>query len=316
MTLIPSSHHILPEENFGSRMPTDSATASDIHHANPAHMLVFNANDPCAAGGLAADVLAAACVGVLALPVMTGAFARDTAQIFDFYPLDDEALMEQARAVLEDIEFQAIKLGFAGTPDNLGVVAGLAADYAEIPFIAHMPDLSWWRNEAIDAYHEAFADLVLPQTTVLIGNYNTLKRWLLPNWHLGRVPGARDIAIAASELGAQYTLVTGIDLAERGLENTLATPQSVLTSVRSQRLDNTFAGAGDTLSSTFCALLANGCELTDSMTEALKYLAGSLKNGFRPGMGHTLPDRMFWAQPQQPPADAADEAPFSASCLT
>jgi len=294
-------------------MPTESAPTNDPEHPQPAHLLVFNANDPCGAGGLAGDVLAAACVGVHAMPVMTGAFARDSARIFDFYPLDDEALMEQARAVLEDAEVRCFKLGFAGTPANLGVMAGLAADYEDIPLVAYMPDLSWWSNDAIDSYHEAFVELILPQTTVLIGNYSTLTRWLLPHWHSERQPGARDIAIAAGELGARFTLVTGIDLGERGLENTLATPQSVLTSVKVQRLANTFAGAGDTLSATLAALLANGCELVDAVTEALKYLDGSLKGGFRPGMGHTLPDRMFWAQPQQPADDSMADASLSIS---
>lgn len=309
--LIRLGHPILPEENFGSRMPTESVLTRDFEHPNPANMLVFNANDPCGAGGLAADVLAAACVGVHAMPVMTGAFSRDTAQIFDFFPLDDEAVMEQARAILEDIAVSCFQLGFAGTPDNLGVVAGLSADYEDVPLIAYMPDLSWWTNDAIDTYHDAFVELILPQTTLLTGNYATLKRWLLPHWHSDRLPGARDIAIAAGKLGARYTLVTGIDVAERGIENTLATPQSVLTSVKVQRLENTYTGAGDTLSATLGALLANGCDLVDAVTEALKYLEGSLIGGFRPGMGHSLPDRLFWAQPQQPAYDSVADVSLS-----
>jgi hydroxymethylpyrimidine/phosphomethylpyrimidine kinase len=281
-------------------MPPDTTTSDtldDPKPAPPACVLVFNCSDPCGAGGLAADVVAMACVGVHALPVMTGAQARDSAKIFDFFPLDDEAVAEQARAVLEDIEVQLIKLGFAGTPDNLGVVAGISADYVGIPLIAHMPDLSWWNDDAIDAYHQAFVDLILPQTAVLTGSYSTLRRWLLPHWRHDRSPGARDIAMAAGDLGASYTLVTGIDVPDSGIENSLSSPQSVLASVRFARLDGPFTGTGDTLCAAFCALLASGYALTEAFTEALSYLDGSLKNGFRPGMGHTLPNRLFWAQP-------------------
>ena len=272
-------------------------------------VLAFNASDPCGAGGQAADIVATACVGAHALSVTTGAYARDTAHIFDFYPLDDEAVAEQARAVLEDIEVQAIKLGFAGTPDNLGVVAGISADYPDIPLIAFMPDLSWWSTDEIDSYHEAFVDLILPQTAVLIGNYSTLRRWLLPLWqNEHRPPGARDLAIAAGELGASYTLVTGIDLGDRGIDNILASPQSLVASARVDRLDGQFIGAGDTLSATFTALLANSYTLTDAFTEALSFLDGGLKGGFRPGMGHTLPDRLFWAQPANQPDDTSGAA--------
>jgi hydroxymethylpyrimidine/phosphomethylpyrimidine kinase len=296
----------LPEENFGSFMPSDFVIPGDPQQPEPtACVLTFNASDPCGAGGQAADIVAVACVGAHALSVVTGAYARDTAHIFDFYPLDDEAVAEQARAVLEDIELQAIKLGFAGTPDNLGVVAGISADYPDVPLIAFMPDLSWWSTDEIDNYHEAFVDLILPQTAVLIGSYSTLRRWLLPHWTNNRPPGARDLAIAAGELGASYTLVTGIDLGERGIDNMLASPQSLLVSARFDRLDGQYIGTGDTLSATFSALLANGYTLTDAFTEALGFLDGSLKGGFRPGMGHTLPNRLFWAQPPSKPDDTS-----------
>ena len=285
-------------------MPSDAITSSEPDHAEPVVpvcVLVFNSNDPGGAGGLAADVLAMACVGVHALPVMTGAQARDSAKTFDFYPLDDEAVAEQARAVLEDMAVQAIKLGFAGSPGNLGVVAGISADYEEIPLIAYMPDLTWWHDDAIDAYHQAFVDLILPQTSVLIGSYSTLTRWLLPNWHASRSPGARDIALAAGEHGASYTLVTGIGVQEDGIENTLSSPQSLLVSARVERLPASFTGTGDTLSAAFSALLANGYELTEAFSETLSYIEGSLKDGFRPGMGHSIPDRLFWAQ--SPPSN-------------
>jgi len=60
--------------------------------------------------------------------------------------------------------------------------------------------------------------------------------------------------------------------------------------------DATFTGAGDTLSAALTALIANGFDLGEATSEALAYLDGCLASGFRPGMGHVLPDRMFWAQ--------------------
>jgi hydroxymethylpyrimidine/phosphomethylpyrimidine kinase len=52
---------------------------------NPPCVLVFNASDPSGAGGLWADALAMASVGAHMLPVVTGAYARDTAEIFDHF---------------------------------------------------------------------------------------------------------------------------------------------------------------------------------------------------------------------------------------
>lgn len=282
--------------------------ADDDHTVAPAIcVMVFNANDPSGAGGLAGDVAAVASVGGHPVPVVTGAYARDSAEVFDHYPFDDDMVSEQARAVLEDMAVQAIKVGFVGSPENLSAIAGISADYADIPVIAYMPDLSWWRDDLIDQYHDAFRELLLPQASVLVGNHSTLWRWLLPDWSSERAPSPRDLAMAASESGVPYLLVTGIPAADQHIDNVLASAQSVLGSGRFERFEASFIGAGDTLSATLAALVASGCDLGEAMKEALTYLDGALEHGFRPGMGHVLPDRMFWAQPDD--EDDNDDEP-------
>ena len=278
-----------------------------VSDAMPACVLVFNANDPSGAGGLAADMLAIASVGAHALPICTGAYARDTATIFSHFALDGEAVAEQAQAVLEDMQVQVIKVGFVGSPENLGVVAGIASDYEDTPLVAYMPSLSWWDEDRIEAYLDAFSELILPQTTVLVGSHSTLWRWLLPDWSTEKSPGARDIARAAQALGVSYTLVTGMLQPDQFIANALATPHAVLVSDRFERFEAVFAGAGDTLSAALAALLASGADPSEAAAEALHYLDGCLDSGFQPGMGHALPDRLFWAESSAPADDGIDE---------
>jgi hydroxymethylpyrimidine/phosphomethylpyrimidine kinase len=282
--------------NFAAA-PSGSNETED-EGANPACVIVFNASDPSGAGGLAADVTAIASVGAHALPVVTGAYARDTAEVFDHFSFDEDVVAEQARAILEDVAVQVFKVGFVGSPETISTIAEIAADYAEVPLIAHMPNLSWWDEAQIDLYQDAFRELMLPQTTVLVGNHSTLWRWLLPDWSSDRSPTARDIAKAASELGVPYTLVTGIPLPEQFIDNVLATPQAVLGSEKFERFEAVFSGAGDTLSAALAALVASGTDLAAAATEALAYLDRCLDAGFRPGMGNVVPDRLFWAQPE------------------
>ena len=284
--------------------------ASDIDDdddANPACVMVFNASDPSGAGGLAADVTAIASVGAHALPVVTGAYARDTAEVFDHFAFDEDVISEQARAILEDAAVQVFKVGFVGSPEAISTIAEIAADYSEVPLIAYMPDLSWWDEGQIDLYLDAFRELMLPQTTVLVGNHSTLWRWLLPDWSSERAPTARDIAKAAGDKGASYTLVTGIPLPDQHVDNVLASPTTVMVSGRFELFEAVFSGAGDTLSGALAALLAGGTELAEATSEALAYLDRCLDGGFRPGMGHILPDRMFWAQPDDDEAQEEQE---------
>jgi hydroxymethylpyrimidine/phosphomethylpyrimidine kinase len=171
--------HLLPPRRTRQEEATESA---------PVCVLSFNSSDPSGASGLSADIATISSIGGHALPVACGAYARDTARIYEHFALDDDAVTEQARMVLEDIAVTAIKVGFVGSPANLAAIATISSDYPDIPIISYMPDLSWWEDDKQDQYLDAFKELVLPQTSVLVGNHNTLWRWLLPDWENSRAP--------------------------------------------------------------------------------------------------------------------------------
>jgi hydroxymethylpyrimidine/phosphomethylpyrimidine kinase len=304
---------IVPDGNNlnGLSMPasmTPSPEEDPLDEGPAASVMTFNSNDPSGAAGLTADLLTIASVGAHGLPVLAGAYARDTSEIYDHFAFDDEAVTEQARAILEDVPVQAFKVGFVGTPENLSAIAELSSDYADIPVVAYMPDLSWWQEDKIDLYQDACSELLLPQTTVLVGNHSTLSRWLLPDWSSERSPTARDIARAANEFGVPYTLVTGIPLPDQFIDNALSSPTAVLCSHKFERFEASFSGAGETLSAALTALIASDTELVESVGEALNYLDRCLDNGFRPGMGNVLPDRLFWAHPEDDDEDDAEDA--------
>lgn len=299
--------------------PTDTRTPEADDAAEQVSLpcvMVFNANDPSGAGGLSADLTAMSSASAHVLPVVTGTYVRDTSEVHDHIAFDEEAVADQARAALEDMPVQAFKVGFVGSPENLSAIAEIATDYTEVPVIAYMPDLSWWDEVDIETYHDAFAELLLPQTTVLVGNHSTLCRWLLPEWEGDRAPNAREVARAAAVHGVPYTLVTGFNAADQYLESHLASPETVLATARYERFEATFSGAGDTLSAALTALIAGGNDLQAACAEALTYLDQCLDAGFQPGMGHAVPDRLFWAhgdddndpEPTEPDDDAPDSA--------
>jgi hydroxymethylpyrimidine/phosphomethylpyrimidine kinase len=293
-----------PADDTPSADDTAADDASDEHSPDNPCVLVFNASDPSGASGLGADLLAMSSAGAHVCSVVTTALARDSAETFDHFPLDDDAVDAQARAVLEDMPVQLIKIGFLGSAANAAIVAAVCDDYEETPVVAYMPNLSWCDDDAIDDYLDAFRELILPQTTILVGHHSTLWRWLLPDWDSAqRSPSARDIARAAHEAGVAYTLVTGMPLPEQFVDNVLASPESVLLHEKFELFDAQFHGAGDTLSAVLSALLASGQDLVSATRESLHFLDRALDAGYRTGMGRMVPDRLFWAQ-----ADDADDA--------
>lgn len=267
---------------------------------SPACVMSFNASDATGAGGASGDVATIAAMGAHALPVITSIVLRDTAEVFDHHPIEADVVAEQARNVLEDITIAAWKVGFLGSAEAVGAVAEILSDYPDVPLVAYMPSLSWLEEDAQQAYLDAFRELVLPQTEVLVGSHQTLTDFLLPDWEADRPASPRELAVAAAEHGTNFVLVTSVLVttgksADQHLDNVLASPQGALTGEKFERFDASFIAAGDTLSAALAALLASGSELHTAVGESLAFLDQALDAGFRPGMGNVVPDRFFWA---------------------
>jgi hydroxymethylpyrimidine/phosphomethylpyrimidine kinase len=273
----------------------------------PACVMTFNASEPSGAGGLAGDISTIAAMGAHALPVVTSVLMRDTAEVFDHHALEPELLVEQARSVLEDVTIAAWKVGFLGSAEGVSAVAEVLSDYPDVPLVAYMTNLSWLEEDEQQAYLDAFRELVLPQTEVLVGNHQTLTDFLLPEWGNDRPASPRELAVAAAEHGTRFVLATSVPLPDQFLDNVLASPQGPITGEKFERFEVSFVGAGDTLSAALAALLAAGSELHMAVAESLAFLDQALDAGFRPGMGNVIPDRFFWALP--PAEEEEGEAP-------
>jgi hydroxymethylpyrimidine/phosphomethylpyrimidine kinase len=278
----------------------------------PACVMSFNASDPTGAGGVAGDVSTIAAMGAHALPVVTSVVLRDTAEIFEHSALDADVVVEQARSVLEDVTIAAWKVGFLGSAECVSAVAEVLTDYPDVPLVAYMANLAWVEEDEQQAYLDAYRELVLPQTEVLVGNHQTLTDFLLPDWSGERPASPRELAVAAAEHGTRYVLVTSVLVPSSGgadqyIDNVLASPQGAITGEKFERFDVAFVGAGDTLSAALAALLASGAELHEAVGESLTFLDQALDAGFRPGMGNVIPDRFFWALPPGDEDEAGEE---------
>ena len=294
--------------------PTPDAEAAAMQEqAAPACVMSFNASDATGAGGTAGDVATIAAMGAHALPVVACIVMRDTAEVFDHHAIDPEVIAEQARSILEDVTISAWKVGFLGSAEGVSAVAEILSDYPDVPLVAYMPHLSWFEDDDQQAYLDAFRELVLPQTEVLVGSHQTLTDFLLPEWDSERPASARELAVAAGEHGTRFVLVTSMMVpasktADQSMDNVLASPQGAITGEKFERFEVSFVGAGDTLSAALAALLGAGAELHAAVGEALAFLDQALDAGFRPGMGNVIPDRFFWALPpdEEGEGDATD----------
>ena len=299
----------MPSPPAATFLPPEEESQDD----SPVCVMSFNCADASGAGGLSADVTAITASGGHALPVTTGILIRDTSTIFELIELDADAVETQARTVLEDLDVEIFNVGFVGSPEALAIVAEISADYEDIPVITRVPSLSWWERDKIESYLDALTELILPQTSVLVGNYDSLWRWLLPDWSSAKRPSPRDIAAAAAAHGVPYVVITSANVQVESIENVAASPETVLATFPLDRHDANFIGAGDTFAATLATLLASGDELQDAVRDASIYVNRSLLAAFQPGMGAAIPDRMFWAQVDDD--DEEEDAPSAGDDL-
>jgi hydroxymethylpyrimidine/phosphomethylpyrimidine kinase len=257
-------------------------------------VLTFAASDPTGGAGLQADILALASMGCHPLSVVTAITVQDTAGVESFFAIDPDWVADQARCVLEDMPIAALKIGMLGSTEIVTVVAEVVSDYPDVPLVLD-PVLASGRGDefAGEDMIRAIRELLVPQSTVVTPNIMELRRLA------GEDDDDADLAECAQALldtGCEYVLLTGTHDSTAEVVNTLYHRGGVLRADSWQRLPGSYHGSGCTLASALAANLARGMEIGDAVYEAQDYTWHALSNGFRPGMGQHLPDRLFWAR--------------------
>ncbi|WP_454824698.1 hydroxymethylpyrimidine/phosphomethylpyrimidine kinase [Paraburkholderia xenovorans] len=279
----------------------------------PPIVLTFGLSDPTGGSGLQADLMTLASMGCHGVSVLTGYTVRDSASCDEVTGLDPEVVATQARMLLEDMPIAAFKVGACTRAEVVSAIAEVVADYDDIPLIL-APDFTLDDEHVLsaDELREAIADLLAPQTTLLVADATTLLALAQPDGD-AETPSL-DAAIShLLSQGCEYILST-----ETGTHrhvNTLFSEDGQLRQDMWDRGSHRIMGLTDTLGSAIAALLANGQEPAEAVREAQEYLYQAVRNAFRPGMGAYMPDRFFWARSsddETPPAAGKDAAPGEA----
>ena len=254
----------------------------------PPLVLTFAGADPTGGAGLQADALTLASMGCHPLSVLTAVTVQDSHGVARCDPVQAASVRAQARALLDDMQVAAFKLGVLGSSDTVRAVAEILAAYREVPVVLD-PVLASGRGDALadEAAIALLAELIVPQSTV--ATPNTLEA--------RRLGGAQ----ALLDAGCEYVLVTGTHAAGEEVVNTLYDRAGVVREDRWPRLPGVYHGSGCTLASAIAAALAHGRSVPQAVRDAQEFTWQSLAAGFRAGGGQLIPDRFFWSRETEEP---------------
>jgi hydroxymethylpyrimidine/phosphomethylpyrimidine kinase len=263
----------------------------------PPIVLTFAATDPSGGAGMQADILTIASMGCHPLSVVSAVTIQDTTGVDDLLPIDAEWVVDQARAVLEDMPVNAFKIGLLGSVENIAAIAEVIADYPNIPLVLD-PVLASGRGDELtnEDMVSALRELLLPQTTILTPNSVEARRLVHDEDSEEDNPDLSECATRLMHMGCEYVLVTGAHEHTPKVVNTLYGDRGLIRSDEWPRLSGIYHGSGCTLASAIAALLANGLPMAEAVKEAQEFTWQALQYGFRPGMGQHIPDRLFWAR--------------------
>jgi len=263
-------------------------------------VMSFAATDPSGGAGLQADLLTIASMGCHPLSVVTAITVQDTSGVDDVLPIDPDWVVDQARAMLEDVPVAAFKIGLLGSVENIAAIAEVLADYPDIPLVLD-PVLFSGRGDELadDDMLDAMRELLIPQATIITPNSMEARRLALDEDNEEDDPTLEECAKRLLSMGCEYVLITGTHEQTPKVINTLYGERGVLRSDEWARLPGIYHGSGCTLAAAIAALLAQGVEMQEAVKEAQEYTWQTLNAGFRPGMGQHIPDRLFWARGEE-----------------
>lgn len=263
-------------------------------------VMCFAATDPSGGAGLQADIMTISSIGCHPLSVVTAITVQDTSGVDDILDMDPEWVLDQARAMLEDVPVAAFKIGLLGSVENITAIAEILADYPDIPLVLD-PVLASGRGDelASEDMMDAMRELLIPQATIITPNSMEARRLALDEDNEDDDPTLEECARRILSMGCEYVLITGTHEQTPKVINTLYGQNGVVRSDSWTRLAGIYHGSGCTLSAAITAMLAQNIDIAEAVKEAQEYTWQTLHAGFRPGMGQYIPDRLFWARGEE-----------------
>lgn len=254
------------------------------------NVLTIAGSDSGGGAGIQADIKTCSALKTYACSVITAVTAQNTQRVTAVQVLSKKVVASQLRAVFDDINISAVKIGMLANAEIVCVVADLLKEYKidnivlDPVMIAKSGD-QLISDDAIDIMKEA----LLPQVTLITPNLPEAARLL-------NQPEAKNLEEMEQQLEKLSSLTSGAILLKGGhLDNEsnecidLLRERSTLHQYTHPRLrTNNTHGTGCTLSAAIAAYLAHGKSLPEAVSNATHYVHRTIAgaNRLSVGSGH------------------------------
>ncbi len=250
--------------------------------------LTIAGSDSGGCAGVQADIKTFSSLGVFATSVITAITAQNTTGVVDVMSIPSDIVKKQIRAVMDDFDIGAIKVGMLFSKEN---VFGLSYTYKEykknIPLVVDPVMISTSGNSLImDETVEAIKELLFPIATIITPNLNEASTLLqreiktIKEMEDGAMEFVRDYGVNSVLIKGGH--LEGDDMVDIFLEKNSSRP--IMLKSKKINTNNTH-GTGCTLSSAIAAFLAIGHNLEESLHLAKDYITQAIDSAKEISLG-------------------------------
>ncbi len=248
-------------------------------------VLVIAGSDSGGGAGIQADIKTITALGGYAATAITSITVQNTLGVHRVHPLPVDLIEAQARAVLDDIGADAIKIGMLGGVDVIEMAARLLEDYPAIAVVVD-PVMTAKGGQALleDDGVQALRAYLLPHAALLTPN--APEAAAMTGFDVRTTHDLRRAGLALLDTGTTAVLMKGGHIDGATVIDLLITRDGE-TRFESSRIESRHThGTGCTLASACAVGIAQGLPLADAVARAHAYTAEAIRRAPGFGAGH------------------------------
>ncbi len=248
------------------------------------NILVIAGHDPSGGAGIHADIEAIRALGGFASTLITGLTVQNSQNVRGFQLTDIALLEQQADALLDDFEYQAVKIGMTGSVAIIEFIARLLDRLPGVPVVLD-PVLAAEAGGSLtrESLAEVMLNTLAPRCEVMTPNLPEAEQ-------LCGLQGVSSCGEALVNASGQAVLITGTHDDTTHVTNHLFTAGG-MQQWQWERLPHSYHGSGCTLASAIACLRGHGESLANAVADGQAHVDRFLRSAFRPGNDQYVPDR-------------------------
>ena len=247
------------------------------------NVVTIAGSDSCGGAGIQADLKTFSALGTYGMSVITAITAQNTMGVLMVRDLDAEIVREQIKALFDDIEIHAVKIGMVSNIHIIDTIGDCLKNYDTHPIILDPVMVSksgchLLRPESKDK----LIDVLFPLADVVTPNLYEAE--VITGTKIETIKEMEQAAVRIHQLGARYVVVKGGHLSGDAVDVLFNGKDFIHMKGKRIHTRNTH-GTGCTFSSAITAYLARGYSITEAVYQAKEYISGAIEHSLDIGHG-------------------------------